>query len=228
MLDVTGCTCPTGILWRGVYDSTGVQYKVPEWVVVEPEGLADDVDDHHDLATGSKDVEQGVDADDVLDDKDETVRVQARTSHNQRDVTIMIRKKETVNSVVEKLKKQAKVRHQLLVMGLPIHSVCRTAFRAFRFCVCSFITFVFNDFASAITIWAYNISLIILLEFDLRMEVVCIKITRRLRHIRYGITPTNTFSRHSSPPNLNASTVHHIHSHQLIRSSTFPVSLTRS
>jgi hypothetical protein len=45
MLDAAGCTCPSGALWKGVYDPTGVLYKVPEWLVVEPEGLADEDED---------------------------------------------------------------------------------------------------------------------------------------------------------------------------------------
>lgn len=109
MLDVTGCTCPTGLLWRGVYDSTGVQYKVPEWVVVEPEGLMEDDDEDLLPATGSAIVDDSNKRQDDMDGQGEVVRVRARTSHNQRDVTISIREKENVASIVDKLKKQAQL-----------------------------------------------------------------------------------------------------------------------
>ena len=104
LLDATGCTCPTGLLWRGVYDPTGVQYKVPEWVVVEPEGLAEEgaVDDGK--ATSSDDAEGGVGA--AVDDQ---VRVRVRTSHDQRDVSLLIAKRDSVGVIVEKLKEEAKV-----------------------------------------------------------------------------------------------------------------------
>ena len=42
VLDAAGCTCPTGEVWRGVFDERGEWYKVPEWVVVEPGGLVEE------------------------------------------------------------------------------------------------------------------------------------------------------------------------------------------
>jgi hypothetical protein len=102
MLDVTGCTCPTGLLWKGVYDTTGVQYKVPEWVVVEPEGLADE--DMHDEGVA------GLAGASAADEEDEPVRVRVRTSHNSRDILLEIGKKDSIATIVIKLKLQAKVR----------------------------------------------------------------------------------------------------------------------
>lgn len=115
MLDVTGCTCPTGLLWRGVYDSTGVQYRVPEWVVVEPEGLAEGIaageEDGNGAGAGSTSAVGHVDG--ANDPGDQTgndvIVVRARTSHNQRDVRLSIRKNESIASIVEKIKKQAEV-----------------------------------------------------------------------------------------------------------------------
>lgn len=111
MLDVTGCTCPTGLLWRGVYDATGVQYRVPEWVVVEPEGLEDeDNQDHGGAATGPASAGAQVDTAPNLDDDEHDVKlVRARTSHNQKDLVLSVRRKEPVVSIIEKLKKQAEV-----------------------------------------------------------------------------------------------------------------------
>jgi hypothetical protein len=112
MLDVTGCTCPTGLLWKGVYDTTGIQYKIPEWVVVEPEGLAEEEDMHDEGVAGLA----GTSArkEDMYDDDEELttgerVSVRARTSHSQRDVVVSIGKKEAIASIVEKVKLKANV-----------------------------------------------------------------------------------------------------------------------
>lgn len=113
MLDATGCTCPTGLLWRGVYDTTGVQYRVPEWVVVEPEGLEDENEtEQGEPATippsGVAYAEGAPDSDDKHDD-DDVKLVRARTSHNQKDVLLKVRRREPVASIIDKLKKQAKL-----------------------------------------------------------------------------------------------------------------------
>jgi hypothetical protein len=111
MLDATGCTCPTGLLWKGVYDLTGIQYKVPEWVVVEPEGLAEETDTHDEAATGPASASA---VKETMHDSDDgatggPVCVRVRTSHNQKDVFLKIRRQDLVALIVEKLKKQAKV-----------------------------------------------------------------------------------------------------------------------
>jgi hypothetical protein len=112
-LEATECTCPTGSLWKGVYDSTGIMYKIPEWLVVEPDGLVDESGSEGEAATASAAKEDG--AHDSADENEEDmVLVRARISRTQRDVTIRIRKKETVVSLIEKIKKQAKVRTSLL------------------------------------------------------------------------------------------------------------------
>jgi hypothetical protein len=116
MLDVTGCTCPTGLLWKGVYDSTGVEYKVPEWVVVEPEGLADESDVHGEAATGQTGAnalrETLSDSADGTDDGSFPVRV--RTSNNQKDVVIDVRRHDPASTIAEKLKKKTDVRRYYL------------------------------------------------------------------------------------------------------------------
>ena len=105
-LETMECTCPTGCLWKGVYDSTGIMYKVPEWLIVEPEGLVAEADSDEDAAMGAAEVAQ--ESDDEEDDEPSLVRV--RISRNGHDVALKIRRKEQIMSIVEKLKKQAKVR----------------------------------------------------------------------------------------------------------------------
>lgn len=101
MLDVTGCTCPTGLVWRGVFDATGVQYKVPEWVVVEPEGVVEEDEDEEGVGAEVEEEEE--------DEGDEEVDVRVRTSHDSKDVTIRVHRKESVAKVIEKIKDEAKV-----------------------------------------------------------------------------------------------------------------------
>ncbi|KAL1791841.1 hypothetical protein ACET3X_009592 [Alternaria dauci] len=118
MLDANDCTCPTGLLWRGVYDPTGVQYKVPEWVVVQPEGLAEEGDmDDKDVAghASSNAMQQNTPDDLVDDDSNGLVRVRLRTSHDQKDVLVVIRMRDTVATIIEKLKGQAKLDPTVIV-----------------------------------------------------------------------------------------------------------------
>ncbi|KAF1941796.1 hypothetical protein EJ02DRAFT_346991 [Clathrospora elynae] len=118
MLEVTGCTCPTGLLWRGVFDETGVQYKVPEWIVVEPEGVAGEEEDGD--ATGAGVKSSGVVEADGGDGKgEETYTMRVRTSHDQKDLLVSVRRKETVGAIVERMKKYAE---------LPPHAKIRLAY----------------------------------------------------------------------------------------------------
>lgn len=124
MLDVTGCTCPTGLVWRGVFDATGVQYKVPEWVVVEPEGIIeeDEVDQQQQQGSGSGEVAKGKpdEADDEAKDDtpNELFDVRVRTSHDSRDVVIQVRRKDAVARVVDRVKAKANVRIPLFCKGI--------------------------------------------------------------------------------------------------------------
>jgi hypothetical protein len=95
-------------LWKGVYDPTGVQYKVPGWVVVEPQSLADESDVQGEAATGQASAsalrETVPGSADDTDDGPFPVRV--RTSNNQKDVVIDVRRHDPASTIVEKLKKQ--------------------------------------------------------------------------------------------------------------------------
>jgi hypothetical protein len=111
-LETMECTCPTGCLWKGVYDSTGILYKVPEWLIVEPEGLVAEEADAE-LAGGPAGVaaaNDGAQEDDNDDEDDEPVAVRVRVSCNGRDVVLKLRRREQISSIVEKLKQQAEVR----------------------------------------------------------------------------------------------------------------------
>jgi hypothetical protein len=115
-LETMECTCPTGCLWKGVYDSTGIMYRVPEWLIVEPEGLVPEQtgdDAEGGPATGTDATQEPED-----DEDDEPVGVRVRVSRDGRDVVIKLRSRLPVASIVEKIKEQAEVRscpYQLLV-----------------------------------------------------------------------------------------------------------------
>jgi hypothetical protein len=107
-LETMECTCPTGCLWKGVYDSTGIMYKVPEWLIVEPEGLVPDQtenDAEGGPATGTDAVQEPED-----DEDDDPVVVRVRISRDGRDVVIKLKSRLPVASVVEKIREQAEVR----------------------------------------------------------------------------------------------------------------------
>ncbi|KAH7080519.1 hypothetical protein BKA63DRAFT_488272 [Paraphoma chrysanthemicola] len=104
-LETMECTCPAGCLWKGVYDSTGVLYKVPEWLIVEPEGLVSDTESDDDAATGATEGPQESDH----DEDDEPALVRVRISRNGQDVVLKLRRKQQIVSIVEKLKKQAEL-----------------------------------------------------------------------------------------------------------------------
>ena len=109
-LEATDCTCPTGCLWKGVYDSTGVMYKVPEWLCVEPEGLREENESEEEATTASASkVKAGKAIDSAEEGVDDVVIVRTRISRTQRDVKVRMRKRETVAVIIEEVKKQAKV-----------------------------------------------------------------------------------------------------------------------
>ncbi|PVI07185.1 hypothetical protein DM02DRAFT_513302, partial [Periconia macrospinosa] len=97
LLDATECTCPNGMLWKGVFDGRGEWYRVAEWVVIEPEGLIDE-DDETDLGhEDDEDIKEDVDA----------VKVRCRLSTTGADYEIRIYKGEKMASLITKLKSKA-------------------------------------------------------------------------------------------------------------------------
>jgi hypothetical protein len=111
-LETMECTCPTGCLWKGIYDSTGISYKVPEWLIVEPEGLVPEQteDDAEGGPAAGADAAQEIED----DEDDDPVGVRVRISRDGRDVVIKLRSKLPIASIVEKIKEQAEVRSYIL------------------------------------------------------------------------------------------------------------------
>lgn len=103
LLDAQGCTCPTGQLWSRVYDDRGAEYKVPEWLVIEPAGIVEEeevpaTEDKNNDATAFDEAEL---------DSEFVVRV--RVSQQSQDLKVAIRKRENIASIREKLKALAQV-----------------------------------------------------------------------------------------------------------------------
>ncbi|KAF2735493.1 hypothetical protein EJ04DRAFT_511744 [Polyplosphaeria fusca] len=81
--DAAGCTCPTGDIWRGVYDAMGVSYKIEDWVVIDPEGLVEDEDEESD---GAIKVDKGKQkAEDGAEDMPLRIDVKVRISTSAKD-----------------------------------------------------------------------------------------------------------------------------------------------
>lgn len=121
ILDAAGCTCPSGELWRAVYDSTGIKYKVPEWIVVLPEGLVEEEDDETGPAGSATSNAYDTGSDGVHEKAEETsdtVLIKIRMSNTQCDVELRIRKNQRVSSIVEQLKQHAQVSWSSLFQSL--------------------------------------------------------------------------------------------------------------
>ena len=125
VLDAAGCTCPTGEVWRGVFDERGEWYKVPEWVVVEPGGLVDgESEGECESGSGSESESEeevkgrrkekgkaraieGADGGGV--DKGPVVKIRARLSDRGTDVVVKIGKEERVGVLVRRVREVAGV-----------------------------------------------------------------------------------------------------------------------
>lgn len=103
LLDVQGCTCPSGQLWSRVYDDRGAEYKVPEWLVIEPAGIVERedapvIEDRANDASALDDTELG---------REFVIRV--RFSSLSPDLKMEVREREIIASIREKCKVLAKV-----------------------------------------------------------------------------------------------------------------------
>ncbi|KAF1968351.1 hypothetical protein BU23DRAFT_264778 [Bimuria novae-zelandiae CBS 107.79] len=115
LLDATECTCPNGMLWRGIFDNRGEWYKVPDWIVIEPEGLVDEEDPKDEVGSVGEDEDKEVELEDLGDE----VKVKCRLSTTGKDYVVNIRRGERVASLVTKLKEKA---------GLPADVAVRLAY----------------------------------------------------------------------------------------------------
>jgi hypothetical protein len=103
LLDVQGCTCPSGQLWSRVYDDRGAEYKVPEWLVIEPAGIVEGeeasvIEDKTNDATAFDEAALGCEF---------VIRV--RFSSLAPDLKMEVREREIIASIREKCKVLAKV-----------------------------------------------------------------------------------------------------------------------
>lgn len=104
LLDAQECTCPTGQLWSRIYDDRGNEYKVPEWLVIEPAGI---VEEEESPAIEDK-TEETIAMDGSEPDREFAIRV--RVSEKSVDLKLTVRRRETIVSIREKIKTQAQVR----------------------------------------------------------------------------------------------------------------------
>ncbi|KAJ4986650.1 ubiquitin domain-containing protein [Stagonosporopsis vannaccii] len=99
LLDAQECTCPTGQLWSRIYDDRGNEYRVPEWLVIEPTGIVEEGD-----SPVAKDTTA---IDDSEPDREFVVRV--RVSETAADLRVSVRRRETIASIREKLRMQTQM-----------------------------------------------------------------------------------------------------------------------
>ncbi|CRK46546.1 hypothetical protein BN1723_016683 [Verticillium longisporum] len=132
-------TLPTGNLTNGVYDALGNYYPLPEWVVADPDNVAeDDTDAGADEARSSRgrDKEDLTGRDDTEDAHDEAARrreekgkavddaqnrvtVLARISDTSRDISVSVSEADTMRTVARKIHQQS---------GLPDTKTIRIAY----------------------------------------------------------------------------------------------------
>ncbi|OJD37718.1 ubiquitin domain-containing protein [Diplodia corticola] len=110
VLDAAGATCPTGEMWRGVFDEWGIEYRVPEWAVVEPAGVVEVDDDGGEDDDG----EDGVEEQSLAEEKGkgkmgEIVNVRARLSDRGTDVVVQVGMEERVSAAVARIVEAAKL-----------------------------------------------------------------------------------------------------------------------
>lgn len=121
ILDAAEISLPTGDLVNGAYDTLGNLYALPEWIVADPDNLADegDPDAKGDTSTAGEETAGEDDDDDDVDseeaerrreekgkgvlDEREMVTLRARLSETGRDVKVAITKSDSVRSVIKKI-----------------------------------------------------------------------------------------------------------------------------
>lgn len=104
LLDASGCTCPTGQLWSRTYDDRGNEYRVPEWLVLEPIGIVEE-----EAIPVAEDKTDGASAALDTSEPDSEVVLRVRLSEASQDIRITVRRRATIASIREKLKMQAQV-----------------------------------------------------------------------------------------------------------------------
>ncbi|KAF4540370.1 Ubiquitin domain-containing protein [Lasiodiplodia theobromae] len=108
VLDAAGATCPTGEIWRGVFDEWGTEYRVPEWAVVEPVGVVE-VGEEEEEGDGTEDGEQSLAEEKGKGRMGEVVKVRARLSDRGTDVVVEVGMEERVSAVIARIAEAAKL-----------------------------------------------------------------------------------------------------------------------
>jgi hypothetical protein len=106
LCEAAECTCPSGHVWKGVFDGRGEWYRIPEWLVFDVRGLVEDeeaLDGDEDSGTGGE--EQRAEEDGL----GEAFKVKVRLSSSGKDVVVSIRRGEKVGALISKVKNLAKV-----------------------------------------------------------------------------------------------------------------------
>ncbi|KAK8186823.1 hypothetical protein BKA81DRAFT_372954 [Phyllosticta paracitricarpa] len=121
VLDAAGGTCPTGQVWKGIYDELGSEYKVPEWVVVEPADIV--VDDEEEGGDGEGESEEDMAG---VDEKGkgkmgDMVKIKVRLSDRGTDAVVKVDLDENVRNVIARVVQAAELppgcRVRLAYMG---------------------------------------------------------------------------------------------------------------
>lgn len=108
VLDAAGATCPTGEIWRGVFDEWGTEYRVPEWTVVEPVGVVE-ADEEEEDGDGVEDGEQSLAEEKGKGKMGEIVKLKARLSDRGSDVVVEVGMEERVSSVIARIAETAQI-----------------------------------------------------------------------------------------------------------------------
>ncbi|KAL1646862.1 hypothetical protein SLS58_002997 [Diplodia intermedia] len=96
-------------MWRGVFDEWGIEYRVPEWTVVEPAGVVEvDADE------GEEDEGDGAEEQSLAEEKGkgkmgEVVNVRARLSDRGTDVVVQVGMEERVSAGIARIVEAAKL-----------------------------------------------------------------------------------------------------------------------
>lgn len=144
LLDTVGCTCPTGRIKSeraspalgaqatgrkgGIFDERGNEYRIPGWVIVDPDDLIEEDDDDGEKEEGIEDEEE----DEVeeresrrdekgkgkVEEVGETVTVTARLSDRASDVVVAIGKQQKVRVLIRRIQEKASITSRIKIVYL--------------------------------------------------------------------------------------------------------------
>lgn len=138
LLDAASVTCPTGRLRDGVYDETGVAYKLPRHIVSDPVNMAVDLEERHSEELEHKEglsIVDGADEtdEDGLDRRDEKgkgrmgnpLKIRARLSDRGTDVHLEIGDEQTVKTITRRIQDEVGVCFHQCHYGDPLLIIVR-------------------------------------------------------------------------------------------------------